>query len=83
MSRPVEKTFAGTTKTDGLQADDLEMFDSTSIEIIPPPPTPFWKVFEGHRSPIKMSALQMSFVVILLCNLFLHYESTAKRNSPM
>lgn len=59
-------------ETAGLQADDLQMFDSTSIE----------GVFEGHRSPIKMSTLQMSFLVILLRNLFLHYESTAKHNGP-
>lgn len=66
-----------------LQADDLQMFDLASLEIKPPsPPYFFWKVFKRHRSSIEMSAVQTSSLLILLCNLFLHYESTATCNSP-
>lgn len=77
MSRPVEKTFAGTTKTDGLQADDLEMFDSTSIEIIPPHPflESLWRASEPNQNVSPANVFCGNPVVQPLLALWIHSKT--------
>lgn len=81
MSRPAEETFSATADSwpAGWWPSNVWLHFNRKYEPTYLAPL-FWKVFEGHRSPIKMSGLQTSFLVIPLRNLLLHYESMAKHN---